>query len=98
NEAKIKFKMVLSITNITTLFYQKIDGSRVSINHEWHTGYYRSIQLKDSTGVTNILRLDGYTLATTSEAAQLNAFGSVIPLPYDDTANKTIQEIFTKAG
>jgi len=98
NEGKTKFKMVFSITNINTLFYQTVDGSRVPVNHEWHTGYYRSIQLQDSTGVTNILRLDGYTLATTSEAAQSNAFGSVVPLPYDDTTNKTMQNVFAKVA
>jgi hypothetical protein len=82
NEGKARFSLVLDVPNVSTLLYDTIGSVHTAVEHTLHTGYYRNRQ--KIGGVTNILWLDGYTLARTSAAAQFNAFDSaVVLLPGD---------------
>ncbi len=83
NADQTLFTQVLHVININTLMYQVVKKVKEPLDHEWHTGYYRTRQLTNGQGVTNILWLDGFTVAKTAVPAQLNAFNSVVDLPGD---------------
>lgn len=84
NKNAAAFTKVLHVININTLLYKIHNGVKVGVQHQWRTGFYRSRQKVDGTGVTNTLWLDGYTIARTAAAAQNNAFSGVVTdLPGD---------------
>jgi hypothetical protein len=76
------------VSGVSTLLYDSTSSGIKAVKHLWHTGYYRNRQKTDSTGVTNILWFDGYTMAKTSAAAQFNAYDSVVVvLPEDNVVS-----------
>ena len=81
DQGKNSFALILSLKKLATLLYDSTSAGKKMIPFKWHTGYYRD---KGST-VTNILWLDGFTLARSGAAAQVNAFNTVADLPGDDS-------------
>lgn len=77
------FTNVLAVRHTNTLLYYFANSVKTVPKHILHYGLYTSRQ--PPPGVTNILWLDGFTMATTPEAAQINAFDSlVVDLPGDN--------------